>query len=64
MHFVACKHCKEMVEESWLREHWEGEHPGELAKIDQWLGKVEDKAKSWERWKREVEEGQVGDRVK
>jgi hypothetical protein len=52
------------VEEVDLREHWENEHCEELRKIDKWLGKVEDKVKSWERWKREVETGQVGDRVK
>lgn len=63
-HLVTCKHCKRRVEEVDLREHWENEHCEELRKIDKWLGKVEDKVKSWERWKREVETGQVGDRVK
>ena len=67
MKAVKCRQCKEWIQENpmWsLRDHWEEEHPGELKAVDRWLGKVDDKARSWERWKREVEEGQVGDRMK
>lgn len=61
---VKCRHCKALVWEMELRDHWNAEHPGELRAIDEWLGKVEDKARSWERWKQEMEHGTVGERRK
>lgn len=58
MHLIRCKHCKKVIGEmEILRDHWTDEHPEELREINKWLGKVEDKAKSWERWKSEVENG-------
>lgn len=58
-----CSECKQKVIWGDLRGHWELEHPEKLRAIDKWLGRAEDKARSWERWQKEVEEGMVGERL-
>lgn len=42
---VRCRECHEQVAEAGLRDHWMAEHSGKLEKIDEWLGKVDQRVK-------------------